>query len=910
MDANGLRFWLLADADHWPGLDRVVYDPDCRVLRLPSERALPEPIDPIADAAVAVSALERIPRALDANGAVGRWDQNAKAIVVRGLLPREAVSLPLEETPKDFAVGLDGIVYVLLSDRIRLHDLRDRWPDETVPTDGFVPWRLAPDGDGGIWTVERSTGRLARLTGRPLPSRPFADYAPDVFRPKPENCNPPELRVWDEPGWPDGERVLALDWHPQAGLGLLSTHGNGRILSLRKFDGRTGRLGEGLVLAGASNAYSFAWLAGGKIVVRLPGRRDAPAYDLDTADHSGMVRPSGDIYPLATTFMEAPFVHHLDGPPYYPVDIAEGATGAEPLYRLSVSNLARHGEARNYSSLPPPRLDSGSHLTLWHRVYAEASLPAHAGFIVWLAATENAEPPPDDDVEAWLPHRFGDAPASPQPQVPQAVWERSPSELPNHPGLGPWQAIPGRVGLFSVLVQNHRQRVRSLCGRYLWVRVEMFGDSRVGPEIAALRIYASRFSYRDNYLPRLYRESVYGDPARLPGERFAELETGLEAQFNAGGQPGQALVDRLAKDGVRVGASGEIVIEKLGKSWLLRDASRAWYFRREDKAIAVYRHQATPSDFLERLLCNFEGVLTQMEDRIASAHLWTDPDSVPEENLDWLAAWIGVAFDPALPEARRRDWLRAAPQMARFHGTKRGLELALDLASGGGVSGGEIVVLENFRLRRLLATLLGVDLNDDNDPLLPGLVVSGNSVVGDTLVLGEAESAELLALFREDLATAMEKSAVLAFYDQLAFRATILIHQEVEPQDLGLLRRVVELEAPAHVDVRVVTATWPFLVGIASLVGVDSYLGPPRPSNPVRVDVSGLGLGDFMLGANSLDPRMDGAAAVIPKEAPIADAGGDRTVASGLSFNLDGSRSRSGPGRSLRDFVWRLLPDT
>jgi len=89
-----------------------------------------------------------------------------------------------------------------------------------------------------------------------------------------------------------------------------------------------------------------------------------------------------------------------------------------------------------------------------------------------------------------------------------------------------------------------------------------------------------------------------------------------------------------------------------------------------------------------RMLANFEGVMTTLEDRVAAAHVFTDPATVPEPHLDWLGGWIGVAFDPVLPAARRRDWLADAPRLARWHGTRRGLALALDVATGGGVRGG------------------------------------------------------------------------------------------------------------------------------------------------------------------------------------------------------------------------------
>ena len=54
----------------------------------------------------------------------------------------------------------------------------------------------------------------------------------------------------------------------------------------------------------------------------------------------------------------------------------------------------------------------------------------------------------------------------------------------------------------------------------------------------------------------------------------------------------------------------------------------------------------------------------------------------------------------------------------------------------------------------------------------------------------------------------------------------------IRPGD-GLVRRVVDLSAPAHVAATVTAAKYPFLVGMAALVGVDTYLGRRPPNQPI-----------------------------------------------------------------------------
>jgi phage tail-like protein len=317
--------------------------------------------------------------------------------------------------------------------------------------------------------------------------------------------------------------------------------------------------------------------------------------------------------------------------------------------------------------------------------------------------------------------------------------------------------------------------------------------------------------------------------------------------------------------------------------------------------------QSTAADFLERFVCNVEGILTNVEDRIANAYLLTNPQTVPDESLSWLASWIGYEINSSLPEQVQRSFLQAASELYRWHGTLRGLKLALEIATQGGISGGEIVVLEDYRLRRTFASIIGADLDDADDQLTAGGAISGNSFVGDTLFIGDENRKEFLALFAADLSVdTREQKDIDALFNKLAHQVTILVHEQVESQDLGLIQQIAHKEIPAHVAFRVLSASNPFLVGMASLVGVDTYLAKRNISESVRVGKSLVGKNDFIKGPAALDPRLEGIGSgtpINPILKPIAFAS-DETVEIGNNLVLDASGSRAFGERNLTKYNW------
>lgn len=277
---------------------------------------------------------------------------------------------------------------------------------------------------------------------------------------------------------------------------------------------------------------------------------------------------------------------------------------------------------------------------------------------------------------------------------------------------------------------------------------------------------------------------------------------------------------------------------------------------------------AAGSDFLDRYLAIFESLLTPLEDQVAMSWRLTRPDTTPADALDWLASWIGAEFDSALTESARRHLLADAVGLWRRRGTLPGLRKMLDIVTEGGITRGELVVLEHFHLRRTFSTILGADLSDAENPLTPYAKASGNSHLGATFFLGAEDEKAFFALFRpqlldDALTTTEERQAALDelgdFFDQHAHRVTLLIHSDMASEQRDLIARVLRREVPAHVQSNMLQGPGSLVLALSSLVAVDTHLAVPPPRQELR-------LGDakinqvFLSDVPALDPRFEGGA--------------------------------------------------
>lgn len=233
---------------------------------------------------------------------------------------------------------------------------------------------------------------------------------------------------------------------------------------------------------------------------------------------------------------------------------------------------------------------------------------------------------------------------------------------------------------------------------------------------------------------------------------------------------------------------------------------------------------ANGADVRGRMLAAFEGVTTPLETRIANAECWLYPMGAPETALPRLAGMLGAQLPAHWPLVRRRRWIQATGQLQRLKGTFAGLCLALDIATDGAVGRSQIVPVENYRLRRTLATILGIDMSDEGNPLTLGTGQSGNSIVGESLILTDEDGREFLALLAPELASsARDRQAVAAFFDHYAYRVSVVIHAAAQAYR-STINDIMRDFLPAHLSWTPIETEHPFVLGLSPLLGIDTYL--------------------------------------------------------------------------------------
>jgi phage tail-like protein len=120
-------------------------------------------------------------------------------------------------------------------------------------------------------------------------------------------------------------------------------------------------------------------------------------------------------------------------------------------------------------------------------------------------------------------------------------------------------------------------------------------------------------------------------------------------------------------------------------------------------------------DFTSRFLMLFESFWGPIEKQIDQIEYYFDPDLTPPGFIPWLASWLGLRVDPALPLDRVRTLLKNAMMLYQYRGTYQALHTYLEIYTEGDVD-----ILEQRAKNFVLGdeTSLGVDiaLGSENQP--------------------------------------------------------------------------------------------------------------------------------------------------------------------------------------------------
>ena len=121
---------------------------------------------------------------------------------------------------------------------------------------------------------------------------------------------------------------------------------------------------------------------------------------------------------------------------------------------------------------------------------------------------------------------------------------------------------------------------------------------------------------------------------------------------------------------------------------------------------AIFRGtEGDPTGFLRSLTGVLESTSQRIDEKIRALGSYVDPETAPTDWLDYLARWIDLPWDDALPETAKRCLLQHAGTILERRGTRAGLERVLECVLGQGGAAIDDVTVDHAPVRLGSGTL-------------------------------------------------------------------------------------------------------------------------------------------------------------------------------------------------------------
>ena len=240
----------------------------------------------------------------------------------------------------------------------------------------------------------------------------------------------------------------------------------------------------------------------------------------------------------------------------------------------------------------------------------------------------------------------------------------------------------------------------------------------------------------------------------------------------------------------------------------------------------IYQENEISKRFLENFLGLFKIMFDNIDYKISSFTKYLDDSSVPENFLHWLASWISLSYDESWNPHSIRIFLQRAPQLYKMRGTKEGI---LEIIS--------IYAYNNLKnnYEKLLLTCSESNLKRNEMHLCNiSIDVKRISHLLYSVVWIFEPNNPLLVDDRNSKKTFEDESKENPYIFYVILHPILVKNSLIEG-----IKKIIEIEKPAHTFAKICTINPCFYLGLKTYLGVNTIVGK---RNKFTVGISKLGV--------------------------------------------------------------------